>query len=134
MKRRSGTAGTTGKKKVLLVDDHPVMREGLAVLINLQTDLMVCGEAESAAQALASVGEKKPDIVLVDISLEGRGGLDLIKDLHAQSPRLPTLVLSMHDEGLYAERALRAGARGYIMKRQSSQNLLEGIRRVLNGQ
>ena len=122
------------KRKVLLVDDHACVREGIAELINHQDDLVVCAEAETAQDALSEIAANRPDIAVVDISLEGRNGLELVKDIHSQFPQLPTLVLSMHDESLYAERALQAGARGYITKRQSKLNLLAGIRQVLNGQ
>src|ERR1051325_8734082 len=103
------------KRKVFLVDDHACVREGIAELINHQSDLVVCGEAESAQEALTRIPEQKPDIALIDISLDGRSGLELLQDIRAQHPKLPTLVLSMHDESLYAERVLRAGARGYVM-------------------
>jgi DNA-binding NarL/FixJ family response regulator len=121
------------RKRVLIVDDHPVLREGLKMVINQQPDLVVCGEAADAPQAMKAVGALKPDIVLVDLSLVGSSGLELVKDIKAQYPGVPTLVLSLHDEALYAERVVRAGARGYIMKRSPSSELLNALRDVLNG-
>jgi len=121
------------KRRILLVDDHPLLRQGISQLINQQPDLTVCGEAEDRAGALEQMANTKPALAVVDISLKDERGLDLIKDLKAQYPNLPVLVLSMHDESLYAERALRAGARGYIMKREASEKVLEAIRQVLTG-
>jgi DNA-binding NarL/FixJ family response regulator len=126
--------GVSAKKKVLLVDDHPIVRHGLSILINEESDLVVCGETDDAAQALEAVKKNKPDIVLVDLSLKETSGLDLIKDLKIRHPETPVLVLSMHDETLYAERALRAGARGYLMKQQAVANIAVAIRRVLTGE
>jgi DNA-binding NarL/FixJ family response regulator len=122
------------KRRVLIVDDHAVLREGLALVINLQPDLLVCGEAGNVAGGLQAVATMEPDIALVDLSLMGGSGLELVKDLKAQYPDVPTLVLSLHDEALYAERALRAGARGYIMKRAPIPTLLAAIRKVLDGE
>jgi DNA-binding NarL/FixJ family response regulator len=122
------------KKKVLLVDDHPFMRAGLGQLIERQPDLMVAGEAGSPAEALRELAKARPDLVLTDITMPGRSGLEFIKDLHAQDPNLLILVVSMHDEAIYAERALRAGARGYIMKEAGGENLLAAIRQVLRGE
>lgn len=122
------------KIKVFLVDDHPLVREGLATIINQQPDVEVCGEAETAREALAAVAAAKPDIVIVDISLANGSGLDLVKDLKAGYPELRSLVLSMHDESLYAERSLHAGARGYIMKREAAKKVVEGVRAVHGGQ
>jgi DNA-binding NarL/FixJ family response regulator len=122
------------KKKVLIVDDHPMMRQGLAQLIDHEPGLAVSSEAGTAAQALNSVAGRKPDLVLVDISLPDKSGLELIKNIQALHPDLPILVVSMHDETIYAERVLRAGARGYIMKQEGGKKLLEGIRQVLEGQ
>jgi DNA-binding NarL/FixJ family response regulator len=121
------------KSKVLLVDDHPLVREWLATLINQQSDLQVCGEADSAPKALQLIGAVNPDIVIVDISMAGGSGVELIKNMKAAHPNVLALVLSMHDEGLYAERTLRAGARGYIMKREATKGVLQGIRSVLAG-
>jgi DNA-binding NarL/FixJ family response regulator len=122
------------KSRVLLVDDHPVLRKGLAALINQEADLHVCGEAEEAPKAFAAVAATKPDVVLVDISLRNGNGIELIKDLKARYHDLRALVLSMHDETLYAERALRAGALGYIMKEEAMEKLLAAIRRALAGE
>ena len=121
------------KNKILLVDDHPLVREWLANLINEQTDLRVCGEASNTPQAFQLIGDEKPDIVIVDISLDGGSGIDLIKNIKAAHPDVAMIVLSMHDESLYAERALRAGARGYIMKREATKKILQAIRAVLGG-
>ena len=121
------------KNKILLVDDHPLVREWLANLINEQRDLLVCGEAGDAPAALQLIGKAKPDIVIVDISLEGGSGIELIKNIKALYPDVATIVLSMHDEHLYAERALRAGARGYVMKREVTKNVLQAIKAILEG-
>lgn len=122
------------KTKILLVDDHPLVREGLANLIHQQPDLEVCGEAASQPQALDLIGTVLPDIAVVDISLENGSGLELIKSIKAMYPAVVMLALSMHDESLYAERALRAGARGYLMKREAAKKVIQGIRAVLGGQ
>lgn len=122
-----------GRKRVLIVDDHPMMREGLAQLIEHESDLSVCGQADNAAQALAAIETQMPDLALVDISLPDKNGLELIKDLQTMHPNLPLLVVSMHDETLYAERVLRAGGRGYIMKQEGGRKLMEAIRQVLGG-
>jgi DNA-binding NarL/FixJ family response regulator len=121
------------KKQVLIVDDHPMMRQGLVQLIGLEPDLAVCGEAENAGVALDAIGTLKPDLVLADISLPGKNGLELIKDFQTIQPGLPVLVISMHDESLYAERVLRAGGRGYIMKQEGGKKLMQAIRQVLDG-
>lgn len=121
------------KHRIFIVDDHPLVREGLANLINEQGDLIVCGEAEDAAQALAGIGMTRPDLALIDISLKTASGLELVKDLGVQFPLVALIVLSMHDELLYAERALRAGARGYVMKRETTKDVLTAIRQVLGG-
>jgi DNA-binding NarL/FixJ family response regulator len=123
----------TAKRRVLLVDDHPLMREGLAQLINGQDDLMVCGEVEDRDAALDALDALAPDLAVVDLSLREESGLELIKDIRARAPHVVVLVLSMHDETLYAERALRAGARGYVMKREASQRVLDAIRHTLDG-
>ena len=122
------------KVKVLLVDDHPLVRAGLANLIHQQPDLEVCGEAASEPQALQLIASVQPDIAVVDISLENGSGLELIKSVKAMHPSVAMLALSMHDESLYAERALRAGARGYLMKREAAKKVIHGIRAVLAGQ
>jgi DNA-binding NarL/FixJ family response regulator len=120
--------------KILLVDDHPMMREGLGQIIGSEPDLVVCGEAENAFQALELVGKLKPDLVLADITLPDKSGLELVKDIQAMHPNTPVLVISMHDEALYAERVLRAGGRGYIMKHEGGKKIMQGIRQVLSGQ
>ncbi len=122
------------KAKVFLVDDHPLVREWLSQLIGREADLTVCGEAEDTHDAITKIGETKPDIVIADISLKTTHGLELVKDLQAQFPKLPVLCLSMHDESLYAERVLRAGAMGYITKQESTRKVLQAIRQVLGGQ
>jgi DNA-binding NarL/FixJ family response regulator len=121
------------RRRIFLVDDHPLVREWLTNLINQQGDLVVCGEAENAAQALAGIAAAAPNLVIVDISLKAASGLELVKDLRIQHPSVAPLVLSMHEEDLYAERAMRAGARGYVRKRETSKNILAAIRRVLEG-
>ncbi len=121
------------RKKVFIVDDHPVFREGLASLIRHEPDLKVCGEANDAGRALSAIEKSQPDLVLVDIGLPDRSGLELIKDLHAVSRKLRVLAISMHDESLYAERVLRAGAGGYIMKQEGSDKILHALRVVLSG-
>jgi len=135
--RRTPPAGAApapqGRKRILLVDDHPFMRAGLGQLIDRQSDLCVCGEAGDPVEAARELARTRPDLVLTDITMPGRSGLEFIKDLHATSPDLPILVVSMHDEVIYAERVLRAGARGYIMKEAGGENLLAAIRRVLGG-
>jgi DNA-binding NarL/FixJ family response regulator len=121
------------KRRIFLVDDHPLVREGLTNLINGQSDLIVCGEAEDSAGAITGIAKTRPDVALVDISLKNESGLELVKNLESQFPLVALIVLSMHDEALYAERALRAGARGYVMKRESTKSVLASIRRVLEG-
>jgi DNA-binding NarL/FixJ family response regulator len=118
---------------ILIVDDHPMMREGLRTLIGREVDLFVCGEAETAGQALDAVTNLKPDLVLADLTLPGRNGIELIKDICALKHGVLILVISMHDESLYAERALRAGARGYLMKQESAPTIIQAIRQVLSG-
>jgi DNA-binding NarL/FixJ family response regulator len=110
-------SGTVARKsRVFIVDDHPLVREGLTNLINGQDDLIVCGEAKDSAQAIKGIAKVQPDVALIDISLENESGLELVKQLRSQFPQVALIILSMHDEALYAERALRAGARGYVMK------------------
>jgi DNA-binding NarL/FixJ family response regulator len=121
------------KKKIFLVDDHPLVREWLTNLVNQQPDLTVCGESESAPTALSAIGTVRPDLAIVDLSLNNSIGLELIKNLQRLHPDVPVLVLSMHDESLYAERVFRAGARGYVNKRETAQKVIEAIRRVLDG-
>ena len=122
------------KQRLLLIDDHPFMRAGLAQLIDRQPDLMVCGEAGNPAEGMREFARTRPDLILADMTMPGRSGLEFIKDLHAQQATVLILVVSMHDETIYAERALRAGARGYIMKEAGGENLLAAIRRVLQGE
>lgn len=133
MKSKATTQPARDRKRILVVDDHPLMREGVIKWIEATLDLAVCCEASSAAQALSLAEKHRPDLVLADISLPGRNGLELVKDLRALFPNLPVLVLSMHDESLYAGRALRAGARGYVMKRAGGEQLIKAIREVLDG-
>jgi DNA-binding NarL/FixJ family response regulator len=121
------------KRQVFIVDDHPLVREWLTNLINQQSDLSVCGEAATAAEAMQAVAVLKPEVAIVDISLRDSSGIELIKDLKRSCPALIVLVLSMHEESHYAERALRAGAKGYIMKRETTKKVIEAIRRVLEG-
>jgi len=118
----------------VIVDDHPIVRQGLAQLINQESDLLVCGQAEDAYEAMQTIRESDPDMVIVDISLKETSGVELIKDLKIQYPDLPVLTLSMHDETVYGERALRAGARGYIMKQEATEKVVTAIRRVLAGE
>jgi len=122
------------KKRVFLVDDHPMMREGMSRLIDSEPGFTCCGGAKSAEEAIGEITRLRPDLVITDITLPQRSGLDLIKDLAAMQPGLPVFVYSMHDEAFYAERALRAGARGYLMKEAGSERMLEAIRVVLAGE
>jgi DNA-binding NarL/FixJ family response regulator len=121
------------KKTVFLVDDHPLVREWLTNLIHQQADLAVCGEAETGPQALQAILGLEPDVAIVDIALKDSSGIELIKDLKRCCPQVAVLVLSMHEESHYAERALRAGARGYIMKRETTRKVVAAIRQVLEG-
>jgi DNA-binding NarL/FixJ family response regulator len=121
------------KSRVFIVDDHPLVREGLTNLINRQDDLVVCGEAKDASQAINGIMKARPGVALIDISLTNESGLELVKQLARQFPEVALIVVSMHDETLYAERALRAGARGYVMKHETSKSVLASIRRVLSG-
>jgi DNA-binding NarL/FixJ family response regulator len=121
------------KVKIFLVDDHPLVREWLTNLIHQQPELEVCGEAESAPQAYQAIARLKPDVAIIDLSLKSGSGLELIKQLRPLRPPVAVIVLSMHDEGLYAERALRAGARGYIMKRETAGKVVAAIHQVLEG-
>lgn len=121
------------QSRIFIVDDHPVFRKGLAQLINEEPDLMVCGEAEDVNEARRALEKIKPDMVIVDITLKDKSGLELIKFLHDQYRHIPSLVVSMHEESLYGERALKAGARGYIMKAEMTDNVIQAIRQVLAG-
>ena len=125
---------SNAKTQILIVDDHPMMRQGLASLIENEPDLEVCGEAGDAAEALRLVEQCKPNLVLTDITLPDKNGIELLKDILALHPACSAIVISMHDESLYAERVLRAGGRGYIMKQEGGKKIMEGIRKVLGGQ
>jgi len=122
------------KRRILIVDDHPLFRHGIGDLINAETDLEVCGEADNAPSALDGIRSLGPDLVTIDISLRGANGIELLKSIKAEHPKLPLLVLSMHDENLYALRSLRAGARGYIMKQEALDRVMSAIRQVLRGE
>ena len=122
------------KSRVLLVDDHPIVRQGLALLIDREHDLSVCGEAEDAHSTFHAIATLRPDMVILDISLNGPDGLDVLKEIRAKTTSLPVLILSMHDESIYAERAMRAGANGFIMKQEAAEKVLVAIRRILQGQ
>ena len=124
---------TAPKKRIFIVEDHPVFREGLVQILNGENDLIVCGEAGSAEQALGEITRLSPDLALVDITLPGRSGLDLIKSLRARQGKVKVLVISMHDEAIYADRVLRAGSDGYIMKQEDPEEIIHAIRDVLNG-
>ena len=133
MKAKKKKPVVSARKKILIVDDHPMMRDGLAALVAAQPDLIVCGQAADDREAMRAVETGRPDLVLMDISLPGRSGLEAIKDLLPIQPGLAVLVISMHDESLYAERALRAGARGYVMKQEGGKRIMEAMRAVLAG-
>lgn len=121
-------------RRIVVVDDHPMMRVGLRQYLAQEPDVEVCGEAADAAEALSLLERVSPDLLILDISLEGRSGLDLLKDLRVRFPELPVLVHSMHDQSIYAERALRAGARGYLTKQETGDKLLSAVRQVLRGE
>ena len=127
------TDSTQRKARILLVDDHIIVRDGLAQFIDRETDLMVCGQADNARQAMELIPTLKPALCIVDISLQGMSGMELIKNIKSLHPDVLILVLSMHDESLYAERTLRAGAKGYITKQKAAGEVLEAIRRILAG-
>jgi DNA-binding NarL/FixJ family response regulator len=137
-KQAGGKSGVktaaSAKRRVFLVDDHAIVRRGLVELLNNEVDLTVCGEGEDAYGSLRAIREDMPDLCVIDVSLKDSDGIELLKELKAQLPDLPVLILSMHDESLYGERALRAGARGYIMKQEAPANILAAIRKVLSGQ
>lgn len=124
---------THERHRIFLVDDHPLVREWLTNLINQQADLVVCGEAADVPAATRGIVEQNPDVAIVDLSLKGGSGLELIKSVKSRCPHVAVIVLSMHDEKHYAERALRAGARGYVMKRDSTKRIVTAIRLVLQG-
>lgn len=131
---KSQASALTRKKTVFVVDDHPLLRQGLAMMINREPDLEVCGEAEEALAAMRAIAASTPDILIADISLNGPDGLDLLKNIRTLYPDLPVLILSMHDESIYAERALRARANGYIMKQEATEKVLIAVRRILDGE
>jgi DNA-binding NarL/FixJ family response regulator len=131
---KASSTGTSRRQTVLIVDDHPMMREGLAQLLGQEADLKVSGQAATAREAMELTEVQTPDLVIADISLPDKSGLELIKDLQALHPGIRVLVISMHDEALYAERVLRAGGRGYVMKQEGGRKILEAIHRVLAGQ
>ena len=127
------SSSKTDTKKVVIVDDHPIVRQGIASLLASEEDLVISGEADSAAAGITVIDKVQPDVVLVDISLKGADGLELIKSVRALDTDLPMLVMSMHDENLYAERALRAGANGYVMKEEIADKIVDAIRSVMAG-
>src|ERR1700677_769992 len=126
-------SGKRRARRVLIVDDHPIVRQGLRRVMENEDDLAVCGEAETARDARAAIKEQNPDVIIADISLKQGDGIELVRDVRAHHPQLPILVLSMHDEAIYAERMLSAGANGYIMKQAASEQFLVALRRVLDG-
>src|ERR1044071_4525055 len=123
----------SNKIRILLVDDHAIVRFGIRQVIDRQSDLAVCGEEESAARALDAIGNLKPDLVIADISLKDSSGLELMRNIKAQYPKLPILVVSAHEESVYAEVAFRAGALGYLMKEEALEKILTAVRKVLGG-
>jgi DNA-binding NarL/FixJ family response regulator len=131
---RKQAATAKQKNRIFIVDDHPIVRKGLTQLINQEPDLTVCGEAENAEAALELLKKVKPDLAIVDISLRGIDGIELTKLIKVRFENIPVLVVSMHDESLFAERALRAGARGYIMKQEAIEKMMEAIHKVLRGE
>ncbi|MGO8927394.1 MAG: response regulator [Limisphaerales bacterium] len=134
MRRKPQTVGPAKQRiRILLVDDHPLVRERLTEIINREADLTVCGEAEDRHEAIAAIPSKRPDLAIVDLTLKNSDGLELVKDIHARWPKVRMLVVSMHDESLYAERVIRAGALGYITKQEATRKILVAIRRVLAG-
>lgn len=131
---KQSEAENENRTRILIVDDHPIVRQGLAELVNHESDLAVCGQAEDSHEAIKAIRQLDPDMAIIDISLKETSGLELIKDIHTQYPNMPVLALSMHDENLYAERALRAGAMGYIMKQEATENVIAAIRKILGGE
>lgn len=127
------TATKGNPTKILLVDDHPVLRKGLVRLIDTKNGFVVCGEASAATDAMIQIRDLHPDLVIVDIGLPGASGIELTKTIRAEFPRIPVLILSMHEEALYATRALRAGAMGYIVKQDAIDNIVVALNEVLNG-
>ena len=132
--RRAPRPSPPLKKRILIVDDHAIMRDGLAEVLNRESDLEVCGQAGDAFAALDLAASAKPDLAVIDINIGGKNGLELIKDLRVQHPQVAILALSAHDETLYAERVLRAGGRGYVMKSEGSERLVAAVRQVLGGE
>jgi DNA-binding NarL/FixJ family response regulator len=124
---------TNGKTRIFIVDDHPIVRQGLTQLINQEEDMTVVGEAANVAEAVQGIAKMKPDLALVDISLKGASGLELTKTILAGHPQMSVLIISMYDESLYVERALKAGAKGYIMKQEATDHVATAIRKVLGG-
>lgn len=134
MRRKSSTARPAARRaRILLVDDHPLVRERLAEIINQEPDLMVCGEAQDRAGALAAMTAHRPELAIIDLALKDSDGLELIKDIRLHWPNVLMLVVSMYEESLYAERVIRAGARGYVTKQEATRDILSAIRRVLSG-
>jgi DNA-binding NarL/FixJ family response regulator len=133
-KRKPSQKPAPKRARILLVDDHPMVRERLREVIGRESDLMVCGEAEDRHEALEAIKITKPDLVMIDLTLKSSHGLELVKDIHQQYPKLFMLVVSMHDESLHAERTIRAGAHGYITKQEATKKILLAIRRVLGGE
>ena len=131
---RTESTARSRSVKIVIVDDHPIVRERLAEVIRAEPDLVVCGEADSRSQAVAVIEDTAPDLLIVDLTLKDSSGLELIKDVQARAPRTMVLVVSMHDEALFAERCLRAGARGYLTKQEASRKVLTAIRKVLAGE
>jgi len=132
---RKTDSDTSPKKiRILVVDDHPIVRQGFAQLINSENDLEMAGEASEPGEAIEALKKQNPDLVIMDISLQGGNGLDLTKAMLAENPKLPILVVSMYDEGLYVERVLRAGAKGYLMKQEATENIVHAIRKILSGE
>jgi DNA-binding NarL/FixJ family response regulator len=129
-----GQSNQSRRNRIFLIDDHPIVRQGLALLINREVELEVCGEAQDAPSALTGLAACEPDLIILDISLNGPDGLDLLKTIRLKDTHVPVLVLSMHDESTYAERALRAGANGYIMKHEAAEKVLVAMRRILGGE
>jgi len=129
-----GPFSSSKRAKILILDDHPILRRGIADFINTESDMTVCGEAEDSNQVLTMMASVKPDLVIADISLNGSSGIEFLKTFKVEYPDIPTLVLSMHDELLYAERVLREGARGYVMKQEAVEKIVTAIRKILEGQ
>ena len=134
MSRKKTHPAGKDETKILIVDDHPIVRQGIKLLVTQEPDMTVCGEADSAADALEAIERSSPDVAIVDLALKESSGLELIKDIRIRYPKLLVLVLSMRDESFYAERVLRAGASGYITKEEGTERVIEGIRKILEGE